>query len=225
MPINLINGNSINELKKFPNRYFDICITDPPYGVGYHEYDKPEALFELENELYRVLKDNAWLVFFWSIKTLPKAFQLKKFKYKWMMICNYPRTFSKTPVGDRTYTPILIFQKGNPKVIYRRSDNVLAEELPLIKGKVKSGDFKPTFALSQLVLMFSKDTDKILDPFMGYGSLALVCKLFNRDFTGIEILKERFKIAKKITNEGQINKSIPDMLNENKERQTKLKSN
>jgi DNA modification methylase len=30
----IINGNSYEELKKFPDNYFDSVVTDPPYGLG-----------------------------------------------------------------------------------------------------------------------------------------------------------------------------------------------
>lgn len=225
MEIKTILGDSFQELNKYPDKYFDCIITGPPYGVNFADYDDINLIFKLENEMYRVLKDNSFLIFFWSVKNLLYVKEFKKFKYKWMIICNYPRTFSKTPVGDRTYTPIFIFKKGEPKVVYRRSDSILAEELPFIKVKVKSGDFKPTFSLAQLILMFSKEEDKILDPFMGYGSLGLVCSFFNRNYYGIEIDKKRFYIAKKIIEEKSISKSIPEILSEYEkiDIQTKLK--
>jgi len=210
--MNLIHGDSRVELKKFPDKYFDLIITDPPYGIGYAEYDDADVFFELEKEMYRVLKDDAWFVFWWSNKRLLEVKRLSLFKYKWQMMCIFPRTYSKSPLGDRTYAPIMVFQKGNPKLAYRRSDSVLAEELPFVKSRVKSGDFKPTFALSQLLLMFSKENDKILDSFMGFGSFGLVCKIFKRDFTGIEMQENRFKIAKKIIESGGINKPIPALL-------------
>ena len=31
---NIINGDSYEELKKFPDNYFDAVVTDPPYGLG-----------------------------------------------------------------------------------------------------------------------------------------------------------------------------------------------
>jgi site-specific DNA-methyltransferase (adenine-specific) len=34
MKYKIINGNSYEELKKFPDNYFDSVVTDPPYGLG-----------------------------------------------------------------------------------------------------------------------------------------------------------------------------------------------
>ena len=42
---------------------------------------------------------------------------------------------------------------------------------------------------------FTKDTDVILDPFMGLGTTGISCNKYHRDFIGIEINKEYFDIA------------------------------
>ncbi len=208
----LYQSNAIKVLSKFPDRSVDIIITDPPYGINYNEYDNSNIFYELEKEYYRVLKPNSWFIFWWTIKKIPEIARLKLFKYKWMIVCLFHSTYSKCILGDRTYTPIFIFAKGEPKVIYRRTDCLLAEELPVIQSKVNAGDFKPTFALSQLLLMFTKEKNIVLDPFMGFGSLGLVCKLFNRKYIGIEKNKERIEIAKKLISEGKLVKSIPEYL-------------
>jgi DNA modification methylase len=31
----IINGNNIEELKKFDDNYFDSIVTDPPYEIGF----------------------------------------------------------------------------------------------------------------------------------------------------------------------------------------------
>jgi site-specific DNA-methyltransferase (adenine-specific) len=43
---------------------------------------------------------------------------------------------------------------------------------------------------------FSKENDIVLDPFMGSGTTGVACKNLNRDFIGIELDQEYFKIAK-----------------------------
>jgi len=212
--IKLILGDSKEELKKIKSNSIDAIITDPPYNIGFEKYDNSDIFFELEGEYYRILKPNSWFIFWWSTKRIPEISRLKLFKYKWMIICWFHSTYSKCSIGDKTFTPIFVYVKGEPKIIYRRTDSILAEELPIVQTKIKSGDFKPTFALSQLLLMFTKEKDMILDPFMGFGSLALVCKLFNRNFIGIEKDKIRFKIAEDIVQRGKIIKSIPEYLEE-----------
>ena len=220
--IELILGDSKEKLKKIESNSIDIIITDPPYNIGFAKYDNSDIFFELEEEYYRVLKPNSWFIFWWSTKRIPEISKLKLFKYKWMIICWFHSTYSKCSIGDRTFTPIFVYTKGEPKIAYKRTDSILAEELPIVQTKIKSGDFKPTFALSQLLLNFTKEGDTVLDPFMGFGSLGLVCKLFNRNFIGIEKDQIRFKIAEDIINKGKIVKSIPEYLKELEEKKNSL---
>lgn len=91
----IINGNNIEELKKFPDNYFDSIVTDPPYGLGkepnaeelmkdwvekgYHEikgtgfmgkeWDAfvPQPLFW--KEVFRVLKHGGHVVAFYGTRT------------------------------------------------------------------------------------------------------------------------------------------------------------
>lgn len=45
------------------------------------------------------------------------------------------------------------------------------------------------------VISWSNDGDTVLDPFMGSGTTAVVCKKLNRNYIGFEISKEYFDIA------------------------------
>lgn len=78
-------GDARELIKEIPSGSVDAIITDPPYGVGKDRFDDGEVFFELEDELYRVLRDHGWLIFFWSTKKLYEAFRLKRFRYVWMI--------------------------------------------------------------------------------------------------------------------------------------------
>ena len=81
--IKVINGNSIEELKKFPDNYFGSVVTDPPYGLsaarnsgkkskgGFMgkkwDYDVPSV--ELWKEVFRVLKEGGHLLAFAGTRT------------------------------------------------------------------------------------------------------------------------------------------------------------
>jgi len=46
-----------------------------------------------------------------------------------------------------------------------------------------------------LTELFSKKGDFVLDPFMGSGTTGIACSILNREFIGIELEKDYFKIA------------------------------
>jgi len=191
--------------QEIPDSSIDIIFTDPPYGLGYGIYDDAEVFYGLEEELYRILKPNSWLIFYWSTKKLYEPFiRLKKFRYIWQIICSFPTTYSKSIIGDRKYMPILVFAKGDPKIIYRRFDIIPALELPCVIEKIGNALFKPTSTTSQLLQIFTKEKDLILDPFMGYGSIPFCCHLWKRNYIGIEIDETCFKFAEKFIKTGTI---------------------
>lgn len=55
---------------------------------------------------------------------------------------------------------------------------------------------KPEYLLEKIILSSTKEGDLILDPFMGSGTTGVVAKKLKREFVGIEIDTEYFKIAK-----------------------------
>jgi len=59
---------------------------------------------------------------------------------------------------------------------------------------------KPLSVMSWLVRLVSKEGDTVLDPFMGSGTTGVACKNLNRNFIGIELDPEYFKIAEKRIN-------------------------
>jgi len=67
----IINGNSLEELKKFPDNYFHSVVTDPPYGLSFMgkkwDYDVPSV--ELWQEVLRVLKPGGYLLAFAGTRT------------------------------------------------------------------------------------------------------------------------------------------------------------
>jgi hypothetical protein len=63
-PHKIIPGKSETKLKKVQNDTIDACITDPPYGVGIlrAEWDKAQPVFQVYEQIHRVLKPGAWFV-------------------------------------------------------------------------------------------------------------------------------------------------------------------
>jgi len=56
---------------------------------------------------------------------------------------------------------------------------------------------KPLSLIERLVRIYTNPEDMILDPFMGSGVTGVACKNLGRNFTGFEIDKEYYEVAKK----------------------------
>jgi site-specific DNA-methyltransferase (adenine-specific) len=81
-------------------------------------------------------------------------------------------------------------------------------EIPAEKHKTIHPTEKPEKLLERIILIGSKEGDIILDPFMGSGTTGVVSKRFNRNFIGIEIDENYFKIAQKRINETFIENNL-----------------
>lgn len=199
-----VNADNRDVIKVLPKHSIDIIITDLPYLANSDSFVKKRkgygdesSIFMIEDNLYDLLPLNSWFIVYWSVKNLQSIFNLKKFKYRWMLIAVFPSSVSKSVIGDRKYFPIFCFTKGEPKVVFRRTDIVYSEELPFIQKRIKKPDFKPTGINARLIQMFVRSDDIIFDPFAGWGSLQAVAELSKRYWIAIEINKERFEAAKR----------------------------
>ena len=60
---------------------------------------------------------------------------------------------------------------------------------------------KPVELIKRLIRISSRENDLVLDPFVGSGTTGVACKNLNRNFIGMELDEEYFKIATERINE------------------------
>ena len=101
---------------------------------------------------------------------------------------------------------ILVYAKGSCKKEGNKNDIDISKE-EFIKNTLGVWELQPEsnrshpapFPLSlptNLMKLFTYKNDLILDPFMGSGTTGVACKLYDRNFIGIEIDKKYFDMAK-----------------------------
>ena len=201
-------GDARDVLKKLPSESVDAVITDPPWGVGFDEHDDFDVFLQVRDELYRVMKPDSWLAFFFTPKRVYDLVPyLQRFSYRWMI----PYVFagfgsvSRNPLGTQaSYSIVMVFAKGEPKVVTRRKDVIFSDELPIVEGNHREPQFKPTFTVSVLVTMFTRGGDLVLDPFAGYGSIPLVCELFGRRWVAVDVDPVKYEVARRILSERKV---------------------
>ena len=89
---------------------------------------------------------------------------------------------------------ILFFRKGKAKKINNPGTKQILEIDNIIGNKVHPTE-KPVKLMEILVENSSNEGDLVLDCFMGSGSTGVACKNLNREFIGMELDEEYFKIA------------------------------
>ncbi len=220
----IYKGNCLEVLKQFPENHFQLCITDPPYGInaqnfgdsdgrlsGFkHTYnDSPEYWAELMpkflKELDRVMAEKCHIYLACDIKNFFKLGDWLK-KLDWQ-VQRTPiievREFGRVPVIDfyyrRSYDIWLYARKGGKKTNVIRNDVIFTKKDVSERHAAKKGE-----EIIRTFLEVSGEVrGKLIDPFAGSGSILNPCHTFGIDYYGIELdeatygeLANRLKILK-----------------------------
>ena len=183
--------------KEIPNKYFDLCITDIPFNVGWKYGEYKDNLSD--EQYYQNCID--WFsaigrVSKRTIVKIPTKFSYivlpafhKSLKYKWTIIQYSPNTTSHGAFNLHLYTQYLISdgEGKTPKLdLFKNTQNNLKTEHPAEM---------PIAPIQKLIEWFSEPDALILDPFMGSGTTAEACLKLNRRFIGIELNKDFVDMA------------------------------
>jgi len=200
--VTIYNGDCLEVMKEFKDKYFDLCLTDPPYGVkrdkgfggsmGFGGCGKPIAR--------RIYNDD------WDSDRPNKEY----FK-EIIRVSNQVLIFGGNYFADilPQGTHWIVWDKlntmptfGDCELIWtnlnRKSIKKLVWEYNGLLGKEDNRYHptqKPIKLLHDLIEKYSKETDVIFDPFLGSGTTARACKDLGRKCIGIEISKEYCDIA------------------------------
>ena len=195
------NVDCLEGLKSLPNNSVDLIFTDPPYGLnktGIKNDNNLDLFYSILPDSNRVLKNDAFLITFFSTKFLPDIFKNNPFQYFWNFILFCPNGRVVSPIGFTKYMSCVVFKKGNPKMIKRGKDIFTDTPGKMVEpdeGFINHPTPKPKTFIKELLMMFSKENDIILDPFIGSGSTAVACKQLNRNYIGFEINPEYCELA------------------------------
>lgn len=202
----IYNEDCLEAMQQIPDKYFDLCIVDPPYGIGISSnpvrqahkkknWDSNIPQAEYFEELKRVsVNQIIWGGNYYNLpptqnylvwdKRQPHDFSLAMCELAW---CSIQR-------------PIKMF-----------SYSVLAE-----KNKIHPTQ-KPVALYEWLLKNYAKKGDKILDTHLGSASSVIACKKLGFEYMGFEIDKEYFDLASERINKFDRQENMFDILNEQSE--------
>lgn len=195
----IINDDCLNVMKQIPDKYFDLCLTDPPYGIGEScgknksrsnlckatdygnkDWDKsiPSAIYF--KEIFRVSKNQIIFggnYFVEYLKNLPCWIVWDKLNgTNDFAECELAFTSFKSAVRKYEYLWKGMFQQN-------------------MKNKEKRihPTQKPVGLFGMILRDYSKEGDKIFDPFSGSGTTAIACHRGKRQFLCVEKDEEYFQ--------------------------------
>ena len=207
-------------LQDLPNNTFDLCLTDPPYGIGeaagknrsrgripkgpknprhtpviakdygVAEWDNNPASADQLREIVRVSKNQ--IIFGGNYFILPPS-------PCWLV-------WDKDNSGDFADCELAwtSFTSAVRKFKYRWN-GMLQEDMKHKEVRYHPTQ-KPVKLFMAILEKYSKPGDFILDPFLGSGTTAIACQKLGRHYVGIEKEQKYVDIARKRLN------SIPERL-------------
>jgi len=206
--IGLKFGDCLKILPKIESESIDCIITDPPYGIEFQSGYRNVKFEKIENddnlnwidmfnwECRRILKKQGhyycftrWDVFPIWLESIKKYFKVNNCLV-WVK--------NNTSMGDLTcsYAPqhefIIFSSDGRSPINGRRDSDVLFFKRT---GNIFHPTQKPVDLIEFLIKKSTKTEDVVLDPFCGSGTTLIACNKLNRNFIGIEINPEYYKIA------------------------------
>ena len=195
--ITATNEDCMDLLKRTPDKYFELSIVDPPYGIGAnkekeHNGWKSYGVKEWDNkipnkdyfaELFRVSRNQIVWGGNYMTEFLPP-------KMCWLMWDKGQRDFSLAD-GELAWTSfdkaLRIFNMPRASAMKDAKDN---------GGKIHATQ-KPVKLYEWILMNYAKEGDKILDTHRGSASLDIACHNLGFDLVTCELDKDYFNDGNK----------------------------
>ena len=188
--IELLNCDCMAYMATVPDKYFDLAIVDPPYGIGMdgnnnwsgskHEakdWDNDAPSIEYFNELMRISKNQIVWGANHFISRMP-------FDSKCWLIWDKKNDGFSFADGEMAWTS---FDTAVRFFRYHRGQQTDKRIHPTQK---------PVALYEWLLTNYAKKGQRILDTHLGSGSSAIAAHYFGVDFVGCELDKDYFEAAK-----------------------------
>ena len=195
--ITATNEDCMDLLKRTPDKYFELSIVDPPFGIGAnkekeHNGWKSYGVKEWDNkipnkdyfaELFRVSRNQIVWGGNYMTEFLPP-------KMCWLMWDKGQRDFSLAD-GELAWTSfdkaLRIFNMPRASAMKDAKDN---------GGKIHATQ-KPVKLYEWILMNYAKEGDKILDTHRGSASLDIACHNLNFDLVTCELDTDYFNDGNK----------------------------
>ena len=202
-------------MKNTPDKYYDLAICDPPYGIGVdgaihiRKHDRPSTWNMVEK-----YEKKGWDESIPEIEYFKELFRVSKNQVIWGG--NYFTDFlppSKCWIfWDKLFDKTFNFSHG--ELAWTSYQTRLLKVVVSSKAETNGGKDrihptqKPVKIYSFILNQFAKQGDKILDTHLGSGSSRIAAHQLGFDFTGYEIDKDYFEASEKrfklVTSQQQI---------------------
>ena len=189
--IEITNEDNLELMARYPDKYFDLAIVDPPYGLERFKANdggnsKKITTFGDKDKNWNNIKPTAE---YWN-----ELFRVSKNQIVW------GGNNFELPTSEY----FIIWDKGQMMPSFARCEMAWTNcKVPAKIYAKRSQDLnrihptqKPVALYEWLLTNYAKKGQRILDTHLGSGSSAIAAHYFGVDFVGCELDKEYFEAAK-----------------------------
>jgi site-specific DNA-methyltransferase (adenine-specific) len=192
--INITNEDCMELMARYPDKYFELAIVDPPYNLGKRIQMKNNG--KLKGRALNSMNTD-WDLNHFTINQWKEIQRVSVNQIMWG--ANY---YSDFLPNSRCW---IVWDKCQPwenfsqvELAWTSFDAVA----PLFKFDNRTGDKihptqKPVALYKWLLDKYAKQGDKILDCFLGSGSIAIACHDYGFDLTACELDTHYYNAAMK----------------------------
>lgn len=187
----IVCGDSRELLRQLPDGLISLCVTDPPYAIGL-EYDNYKdtntelqaLIYECAPEIIRASRVSLITPGIANITRWPKA--------QWVMAFINPAGAFRTPWGFNCWQPILCYGKdqylrrghGSQRDIIQYATDRFP---PSFHPAPKPPDLWKKIIRRGIGVQPRSEITRVLDPFSGSGTTAVVCAELGLHFLCFEL--------------------------------------
>jgi site-specific DNA-methyltransferase (adenine-specific) len=197
------NEDCMEGMARYPDKYFNLAIVDPPYGIGEDGGDKKRGTKSIKTPIYN--KKN-WDSEPPKIEYFSELIRVSKNQIIWganHFINNIPYNSSCWIVWDKdntgdfadaelAYTSF----KSAVRIFKFRWNGMLQQNMKDKEQRIHPTQ-KPVALYKWLLHNYAKQGDKILDTHLGSGSSRIAAYDMGFDFTAFELDKEYYEAQEK----------------------------
>jgi site-specific DNA-methyltransferase (adenine-specific) len=203
----VFNTDCLEAMKSYPDNYFELAIVDPPYGIGFGEFNRTNKASNGQRYKANKYKNSKWDDDIPSDEYFSELMRVSKNQIIWGG--NYfPQLWQNGCKGFifwYKHQPVNNFAKGE---LAWTSFNKPAQCFDYMYYGSLNRDLvqlhptqKPVKLYRWLLKNYAKPGDKILDTHLGSGSSRIACDMEGFDFTGYELDEDYYKASIKRFNE------------------------